>query len=385
MRIQVDASSGRRPTAPKRSPLAILGHAADTAGDYALCGGIAALVLALAYVVYGVMHAPAGDLRTLPAAEHARILSNFQLGLRVLLWGWALVVISVAHRLYRGESTGYVLALIGVASYWGVPLAVAVLLPGRGDELMQLLVAAGQRGGLFCLIPGGIIMVYDLLGRVRGILSGGIRFGTVSLPKGHSIELQPGMLPLQCWMTNYCRPYVRDICPRHTGHTACWRVKEGCFCEEKILLRAFELKEGSSSFYKQMHNILGVGGGVTNLTAAEKRQRCRRCPIYAEHQRFKYRLAVPFAFLAAVWIICWGRPLVFKFLDSSLGRIDALVARLSFAVTQGSAAAAPSHLTAFQDAYTMAAVNWGVLTFLGILVLTWLLHLVEWLLLKVQV
>lgn len=386
------ASSNSPGPAQTRSPGS--GHGVTSAGrvasdinEAAIKIEVLVLVLAAAYLIYGLMFSPGGSYTSLAPVDKQRVLLNFALGFRVLVWAASALAVSVAYRFYDEEATGYVLAVVGAAAHWGMPLVAGALVPAQGYELIGMMQSAGQRIGFFYLVPGGLVILYDLLYRVRESWSGRRKNLAVKAPK-EALLLSSSPIPWRCWQTSYCRTYVRDLCPRYIERTPCWRRKEGCFCEEKIVFRALELKEEGGRVYSQMRELLGSAGRKSAvLTPKEKRDRCRLCPIYAQHQRFKYKMAVPFTFPVTAALLWLGAEAIRKWLVLSVTVIDNLAARMSFGVGKAAAGSAVTKgiPAGMSDAASMEVIYWGFMIFLGIMMLTWLLRLVEWLLLKVQI
>lgn len=348
--------------------------------------GVAFLVAA-AYLVYGLLTAFPDQAGAPSLPLQAETAAKFALGLRLLVWSGAILAISLAVRYHEESSAGYAMAIAGALAFWGMAFAVGMAVPAGYTGVAGAFGSAGQRIGACFLVPGALLVLLDLYRRAQEGLSGR-KSTTVAVPKDDDWVPKGTGFPMRCWQTSFCRPYVRSVCPRYVERAPCWRRKEGCFCEERIVFRAKELKESGSTFYSRMSNSLsGAGQAKRVLTPFEKRERCRRCPIYAEHQRLKYRLIMPLAFPAAIGILWVGAEWIRDVLLSSVGWIDRLVMGLSFrSGTAGATEVQPSMVPqAFQDLVSNNVVYWGFVAFLFVILLTWLLRFVEWLTLKVQV
>jgi|GEM_PF-856838 hypothetical protein len=353
--------------------------------DWALRLGALALILSVVYLAYGRFSGP-GAGAALSEADRARFYGNYLLALRLLVWGMGLAAAAIAY-LYRAEqATGYALAIVGALVYFGIPSTPGIISPVTDPAFARATAAAGVRGGLLCLVPAALAILYDASFRVREVWTGRRRSKTVAVSSDAIVmEKLPGP-PMHCWQTHYCRPAVRELCPRFTENTPCWRRKEGCFCEEQIALRAAALKEGSQGVYQNVRKSLDGGPGRRILSPAEKRQRCRVCPIYAEHQRFKYKILVPTVFVVTGALMWFGAGWLKAGVDVSLTKLDTLMAQFSFTAGKAAGGAAqhslPPGLTQAMDS---GIVFVALIAFLSILVLTWLLRLVEYLIFKVQV
>lgn len=366
------------------SDLTGLAAAVATAADLALKIGAALLIGSICYLVYGLLNVPDGV--RLSDADRARTLGNFGLGLRGLVWGGALVALSVTYRLFSEEAVGYLFAILGVAGVWATPFVMTRFIPAGLPGLLELFNKAGLRLGGLLLALGTIIVAADLIWRATESWAGRRKMGTVGLPGQEKFEKVLGSYPWRCWQTSYCRPVARAVCPRHDERTPCWRVKEGCFCEERVVLRALDKnQEGGRKLLSQMQNKLHSSAPGMTMSGSQKRQRCRRCPIYAEHQRFKYRILMPFVFPVTAAIAVAASAHVRKLLEVWVPKADQLAARFSFGFAQKvSAAGEAAGSRAYSD-FDIQMIYIGVMLFLAIMILTWLLRLVEYLSFKVQI
>lgn len=341
------------------------------------------LLICLAYVIYGLASGSLDGFGQLPAQEQARLAGNFTLGLRGLIWCSAFLGLALGVRFWQEEAAGYALAIAGAAAFWGFPLALRLTGEAVPAVLQPAVLDTAQRIGFFLLIPGSAIIAYDLTRRLQEAWVGR-RTRTVRMPEERDWVPGEGKYPVMCWMTSYCRPYVREVCPRYIERRPCWWRKEGCFCEESIIFRAMEVKEGSANFFKQMRRSLGSTES-NKLTAAQKRERCRKCPIYAQHQRLKYRILMPLAFPAVFALLWVNADRLRQWLVMSVAWLDQMTAELSFKVGERTGGSTPTVIPGFQEAFASNFMYWAFMFFLYMLLLAWLLRFIEWLTLKVQV
>ncbi len=111
----------------------------------------------------------------------------------------------------------------------------------------------------------------------------------------------------KCWQLPYCRKFVRERCPIYHARRTCWRELVGCMCEEDVIRGAMENRVISK-------DALSAANAIprnNKLTIIQKRERCKTCVIYNEHQRHKYKAAVPGILCGAgfIYIIAHG-PLI---------------------------------------------------------------------------
>jgi hypothetical protein len=160
-------------------------------------------------------------------------------------------------------------------------------------------VAAFRDLGTVSLLPGLFLVLRDAILRiwngvsVRRVLER--RWGDEEERKKH---VKPKLYG-SCWDMPYCRDFVRKVCPAFAAKKPCWRIKTGCYCDEKTILLAMTSTGAANEHVRGIMNALGLNQRrESSLSARLKRERCRRCGIYAEHQRQKYRLLSPMVFPA---------------------------------------------------------------------------------------
>jgi len=105
-----------------------------------------------------------------------------------------------------------------------------------------------------------------------------------------------------CWQMSRCRPGVRDHCPNFTDRVTCWRRRSGCFCDRNLanfLVSASDRKD-VSEVDEMARNVASIDkagksairGHMQNSARrpwGQQRRLCHECPLYLEHQEYKYR------------------------------------------------------------------------------------------------
>jgi len=112
---------------------------------------------------------------------------------------------------------------------------------------------------------------------------------------------KPGIIP-KCWQMSRCRPGVRDSCPNFSDHVTCWRRRSGCFCDRNLanyLVSVSDRKDvgeidAVTRAAANMDNsgkraIQGYMMGVAKRPWLQQRRLCHECPLFLEHQEYKYR------------------------------------------------------------------------------------------------
>jgi len=128
---------------------------------------------------------------------------------------------------------------------------------------------------------------------------------------------KPGMAP-KCWQMSRCRPSVRMTCPNYVDHITCWKRRSGCFCDRELanfLIGAVGRGEAQEVMDMQQRSS---GQAINAMRSqmegkgnrppwSEQKKRCHACPIYVEHQEYKYRNFswTSFFITAAIAGIAW--------------------------------------------------------------------------------
>jgi hypothetical protein len=370
------------PGSGKRRSKGLLLDTLDNLTYTGLWAGGAAFVLVSVYLLYGILTGRIGGAAALPAADRARVISNILFSCKALGISGIVLIISTAIRFYNDEITGYCFLIVGALLEWGTPMLIGSSLYRVSLEAAKLpifIVSQFKTVGIIALATAVPFVVYDFWLKMRGIRR--------ALPKtavviGKEDDLPRSRLYIFCWQMPYCRNYLRKFCKAHEQKKSCWRIKSGCYCDEGMILRVMkESKTVKIPGFDQRFSEVAGGGGARDLTAAQKRQRCRQCFLYQEHQKQKYRMLSPLAF-PITGIIMW---LYFKpaqmFLSKALEITDQLAGRISYGSGSEQVIAnqwANAHSTS-------ETVLWLFLACIGLVLVTYILRGLEYCIFDLQV
>ena len=349
-----------------------------------ICFGVAAV--AAGYLLLGLFTGHLADFNDVKSiAEKARVLSNLGMAGQVFIWGAALGALFAGAAFLTEEAAGYLLVFAAVLIGFGVPMGFAQF--GGANFSLEKNAALRASLGAFpnatlmpCLV-GGLLITRDVILRLmaafqpkeRYISETEMRFGSGAKKE---TAHRPSPVPGKCWEGSYCRETIKVHCPVYVSKTPCWRNKRGCYCDESIVAAAASKINGihlamagsgttteTSRFNFSKASTDKVGGDVfaprvsNNLTDAQKRERCRHCVIYNEHQQKKYNLLMPIAIGATV--IVWG-----MLLTTLHGQVDHvfvasldLLDKLSFTPGSGAVHQARMGATEASPFLAMAAGN----------------------------
>lgn len=168
------------------------------------------------------------------------------------------------------------------------------IVPDLPNDLSRAAIDQLGRGGLYLGIVAMVLQAVDAFIRLRNRAIYGARGDLMKYGKGIKEESDyRNVFMGKCWQLPFCRKFVRERCPIYHSRRTCWRERVGCMCEEQVIRDAMEGKTIPRDAVAAAKFI----PYNRRLTPAQKAERCRQCVIYNEHQRHKYRLAVPLTFV----------------------------------------------------------------------------------------
>jgi hypothetical protein len=322
------------------------------------------------YLLYGLFAGQLVNVPHMPVAEQMRVLgniSNVSLALNASLL--VMVVVGIVIY-YKDVEFAYVLLAIAALLAFGLQYAIQYLFGAQATQYVQ-----GEASeqtlhevwltGILMGIPGLLLMLWHLGSRITS----GQAAEDLTLPVyGQGAAREKVSRPLvgafaKCWQLPFCREGIRKTCPIYHARTKCWKERVGCMCEENILHLAMsgaatEQKQGApgpsggfvpigtllteSAPVEKTHILTRPGPrGIRipdnpHLSMAQKRERCRNCVIYNEHQRHKYQLLAPPATLLIPLLVYLNWDALKDVLTNALHGLDGIMGHLSFNVNSGS-------------------------------------------------
>ena len=266
-------------------------------------GGGAFAILSL-YLLWGVISGSLVNAMAAPQADQLRIWENIRLACKILTAGGIVLILSASIKYYGDELAGYILLIGGALLHWGIPGAVGSSLQQvgfRAASLPAYVASQFSLVGTVALLAAAPLIMADFWLKLRGVRRTRPRAAEV-VPKKE--KATRSRVYLFCWQMPYCRDYLREFCKAYEERRTCWRIKSGCYCDEDLVLRVMK-RSATSKLSGFDQRFTGVGGKSDKLTPAQKRQRCRQCFLYTEHQRQKYRILSPLAVpivIGAMWL-----------------------------------------------------------------------------------
>ncbi|MDX2065685.1 MAG: hypothetical protein SFX74_08095 [Fimbriimonadaceae bacterium] len=258
----------------------------DSAAKFLLAVGGLGSLASIGLIVFTIfrMGDPSAGVQT---AEALRNLGLFDKVLLASIIGMGVG----AAVMFWGEEILGVLLLLGAAALYFTPLYLPSMIPGNeSNEAVRASYASLQNAGLYLGIIGLVTLAADVATRVKKRAKEGAKADQLKI--GKNVKQDPDRMNVflgKCWQLPFCRKFVREKCPIYHAKKTCWKEQVGCMCEEEVIKGAMEGRPIPKDALLADKMI----PRNHKLTIAEKKERCKVCVIYNEHQRQKYRAWVP--------------------------------------------------------------------------------------------
>jgi len=305
---------------PTESPAARRWWLLAKVADYLMQAAIAATFIASVYVVSNLV---GGDFIRFPLAPNGhplslqdqdRLVGNAELAVNVILlcsilvtliavvrWGWAVLPTCLA-------------GIWGLLVFFGGPWVLAVSLARAANPANNITHQLGLAFEVTGAVVLGMVLARLVTGLVRRVLIGRPTARVpVELTREEEESVRKGprfRSPMRrCWELSLCTDALRDSCPAYQNRKSCWRKGEGCLCDPLFWNRAMEAADrdrGARLSPTQRETRERIRRQLQiDTSGAARRARCRVCPIYDEHQHYKYRIVVWLAYPVTALIV-WG-------------------------------------------------------------------------------
>lgn len=244
-------------------------------------GGLA-VAISLGLLVFTAMSATA-DQATAAA-------KNIQLFEKVLIVGSLALGVGASYQWWGEEilSAGQ-LILAGIMYF--APLLLPMVIPNSNNSAAYgASMAAIQTGGMVYGVLALLVTTADVIVRVKDRAKTGVKADQLKYGRGVKEEKdRQNVLLGKCWQLPFCRKFVRERCPIYHAKRTCWKELVGCMCEEAIIRNSMENRPIPKDELLAAQMI----PRNNKLTIAQKKERCRSCVIFNEHQRHKYKVYMP--------------------------------------------------------------------------------------------
>jgi hypothetical protein len=153
--------------------------------------------------------------------------------------------------------------------------------------------------GLAIAIMAVIHLIFVFIVRIIRTKGQARRHATKYLDMTASDAVRRDYIP-KCWQTSRCRPAVRKVCPNYLERTTCWKIRSGCFCQRDLANYLREMVEDITEDTKTLsaqemrdkkrnYEMIKQKLKSNKPKWKDQKERCFSCPIYSEHQEYKFR------------------------------------------------------------------------------------------------
>lgn len=294
----------------------------EGAARFLLWGGLLAAIVGLGFLIFTYTAFAGGT-----AANQAQALGNIELLQKLLLAGSVAIVVGTSY-LFWGEETLGILQLIGSAALFFAPLYLPQLFSGGTppERVGQQALASIQLAGIVCGAIAIVVTLADVLQRVSTRSKIGSKADQLKYGKGIKEEADiQNVFMGKCWQLPFCRKFVRERCPIYHARRCCWREQVGCMCEESVIREAM----AGRTIPKDAVAAAKLIPLNNQLTVLQKHERCRQCVIFNEHQKHKYKLAIPLILLAFGGLYALFRMPMLASMDRLLQNLDRMIGRVT--------------------------------------------------------
>ncbi|MCC7230943.1 MAG: hypothetical protein IT203_11170 [Fimbriimonadaceae bacterium] len=289
----------------------------------------------VAFCVYTAMAFSGGAV----SAPEAQALSNIELFQKLIISGMLAAGIGAAFLFWGEELLGGIMLIVAGLLYFSPLILTSAAGVQADNKVVQAALGTIQMGGSILGALGILLLVVDIANRIKDRAQQGAKADQLKYGKGVKEEAdRQNVFMGKCWQLPFCRKFVRDKCPIYHAKRTCWKEQVGCMCEESVIRGAMEGKlipkdEVAAAAYIPTNN---------KLTFEQKRERCKQCVIFNEHQKHKYRALLPTIVLgfAAFYIIF--RNMLLAATGGIVSKMSQIVGTLTFSKTNsGEAVSGP--------------------------------------------
>ena len=327
----------------------------------------------------------------LNAAGRLQQLTNVIFLFKLLDIASLVVVVALLVCCARAEGTGYWLLGAAAFLYAGVTFLTNLIyysLHQTSSQISVLILGDFQTLAWLFAVPGVIWTTIDLVKRfgeaaeLAAIQRANVKYGAKATRQtgvGQGATRQRQLFLGRCWEGPFCRDNIRVKCPIYLQKRGpCWWYKKGCMCEESIVLQVMitaDWREKSAEARRSLES----GGSYKNLSPEAKRERCRNCIIYNEHQRQKHKALTIVAIVAMPILFVLNFATVQGLVGHFLQSLDAMTRRFSY--TSDSTGIRALHNN--NDAYGI--IVWVFVAAFGVILLSQVMKLIEYCCFKLKI
>jgi hypothetical protein len=260
-------------------------------------------------------------------ASEVQALSNIDLFLKVIVSGLIAAGVGATYLFWGEELLGALMLIVAGLLYFSPLILTSATGVQADNRVVQSALGAVQTGGLILGIIAILVLMADILVRIKLRSQQGAKADQLKYGKGIKEESERQNVFLgKCWQLPFCRKFVREKCPIYHAKRTCWREQVGCMCEEQVIRGAMENKvipkDEVAAAAMIPHN--------NRLTFQQKRERCKQCVIYNEHQKHKYKALLPAVIIGFILFYAVFRLPLLSATAGMVNSMSRIVGKLTF-------------------------------------------------------
>ncbi|NLO74159.1 MAG: hypothetical protein GX100_08670 [candidate division WS1 bacterium] len=275
--------------------------------------------------------------------------------------------------------------VVGLALFMGLPALVIGQLGGEPNEAAEALIGWGSTAGKAMLVVCFLRVIYEIY---RSHAEAEVRRETAAREaaaqeRKKAIKSVVREKPFaHCWEMPFCHEAVRELCPAYKARKSCWRFGRGCMCDADLIETLIMSRNPGPTRQAREVEAQYIR---TELEATQVRHRsertipCSKCPIFAEHQRRKFRVVNPIIIGATVVAIAVAYVPLAKVYSS----LTVHLAKLASGSILNPKAV--DNIAYWREYLDTPALQGAFVVILGMFFLAWMLKLGEWLVLEKKV
>lgn len=343
-------------------------------------------LLMLIYLLYGLYGGALANpnFDRLAHADRLRNLDSIAFAFNLLRLTVFVAVASMLICSFRDEGIGYALLVVAAFFFLALPFLTNQIYDWQGlrpSRATKAIVGHLQSLAVLFAAPGIFFTLWDFVRRFQTAAQlAAIQRASVTY--GSNVQKQPVAKQKQrflgrCWELPYCRDHIRVHCPVYMKKQGpCWWYKEGCMCEERIILQATIHKDWKSQAAKASDTYNFGESRSKHLTPAAKRERCRNCVIYNEHQRQKYKLLTTIAVVGTPVLLWLNSFWMQSAVVTLLAGLEKITERFTFGESKVG--------VSFLHGNPSVLIEWVVIGALGLILLSQVLKVIEYVCFKIK-
>lgn len=334
-----------------------------------LYAGLALGLGSVGFLIYTAMMFSGGGAGN--GASIPQALSNIELFQKLMISGLLAAGVGSTFLFWGEELLGAIQVILAALLYFAPLILTSAAGVQSDNNVVQGALGTIQTGGAIFGVLAIAVLLVDIGNRMKARVQQGSKADQLKYGKGIKEENdRQNVFMGKCWQLPFCRKFVRERCPIYHSKRTCWREQVGCMCEEQVIRDAMESKVipkdavAAASFIPRNNK----------LTEGQKRERCKSCVIYNEHQKHKYKAALPALILFFALFYIAFRGMLLNATHGIIQTMNNLVGRLTLSGPGKGPAATVSE--PFQELLLICVL---------VILLAYALKLLEYLIFKLKI